>query len=1171
MPDFASMQRILSGGSVPPAVAMAGPQAAPEAAPGPVVNPTEPTQADFDRDAAEIAARGSPDTGSAISFSRPDHGQVDPSAPEDFGQSSATPPQAQGSEVSPWQRKLAILGEIDSGTYKPPPTPKTEKGETSPTFASLGMNAGAGANDTIANTAGAPVDLLTGALNLTNRLSFTGRDTSRSEIKNPVGGSESIKKAMGTVGVPNPDETVPQNTAERVMRGVGSAIASVPTMGAAGAGLASAAPGTLAGSVGKAMLNATPTGGALGSTAAASAIGGGLGAGGADSLPEGTPEGIKGLVDLAGNIVGGAGAAIGGAAARKAAGAVTKPIQDFVAPFGKQGQQRLAGQRINNAASNPEQMRADLANGADELVPGSRPTTFQATGDQGVGQLERAARTRNAEPFLQRASEQNAARNAAVEGLQPEGDTSAVGNLIRGHLTAMDEGGQQGINRIRTGVQGRTEELGGIGSPAEYGEGIRTDLATRNREAKAAESRLWNALDPDGTLALDIEPLRQAGADVRQGMGRAAKPMAGEEAAIFDLVQSSPGVVPFQEIRDIRSRIASEIRALRVANPEDQAVRRLTQLRDALDRTVATAAERHMAQESEAVSSGQMAQGDTLAARLEGLRQEWYGDRDVAATGPGRDVGAGSGQDAGSRSAGVSGRGGAARQNNVGSGNASGTPGVSGPPQPNFDDAVAGRYGAARAATVERKSTYRSGTVGEVLNSGRNGAEYRLTDAGVGPKIFKAGPDGERAIGEYIRATQGAQGSGERLEQYIASSLRDGGVILSDGTLDAAKFARWQRRYRHALDAAGEQWPEMPTRLRTIAEAQNFLDTTIAQHTAQMREFQTTAAARFLGEDPGKAVANALKSPENMRQVWSMVRGNPDAEAGLRRMIVEHMQAKLQSTAESGTSGVNLYKSDAFQKFVADNRATLKIAFGGQGLHNLEMVAADLKRANRSVVGSKIPGQSNTAQDTHATGAHTSGGGTSTLTNLVLLSAGEHIAEHVGKIGSAHAAIEGGHHAAGAIVSLVKPVLAIFPIVANALRQSGLTSIDNLVTEAMLNPELARTLVQRLPEQPTVSFQRRLAQRMLATIPAASLSEAQPRRDNREGGGGSDGPQDSGGESGGGDGPPVQEARAPSRVKVTPAMENWSRVRPINAPGAVSIDEGLVRAKKGAGARDAGR
>jgi hypothetical protein len=87
---------------------------------------------------------------------------------------------------------------------------------------------------------------------------------------------------------------------------------------------------------------------------------------------------------------------------------------------------------------------------------------------------------------------------------------------------------------------------------------------------------------------------------------KAAKPMAGEEKAIFVEAAKFNGVTPFKEIAALRTRLNDAMRDELSEHGSSQVYRRMTQLRgaveDVLDGTVATKA----AQEAQAVAAGAM-------------------------------------------------------------------------------------------------------------------------------------------------------------------------------------------------------------------------------------------------------------------------------------------------------------------------------------------------------------------------------------------------------------------------------------------------------------------------------------------------------------------------------------------------------------------------------------
>src|SRR6185436_11674527 len=86
-------------------------------------------------------------------------------------------------------------------------------------------------------------------------------------------------------------------------------------------------------------------------------------------------------------------------------------------PLTAGGQERSAARTLAERATSPQAALEQLDTAPRELVPGSRPTTFQATGDPGLGQLEREVATKSPEEFQTRRGEQNAARVGALEQL----------------------------------------------------------------------------------------------------------------------------------------------------------------------------------------------------------------------------------------------------------------------------------------------------------------------------------------------------------------------------------------------------------------------------------------------------------------------------------------------------------------------------------------------------------------------------------------------------------------------------------------------------------------------------------------------------------------------------------------------------------------------------------
>jgi subtilisin family serine protease len=100
-------------------------------------------------------------------------------------------------------------------------------------------NIGAGANEAIASTVGAPVDAMTWALNQGAHGINALAGTTLPDIANPVGGSDSIKALMGVAGA-DPRNVGANSGIDRIARGTGSGIVSMslrpPLLGLSWAG-----------------------------------------------------------------------------------------------------------------------------------------------------------------------------------------------------------------------------------------------------------------------------------------------------------------------------------------------------------------------------------------------------------------------------------------------------------------------------------------------------------------------------------------------------------------------------------------------------------------------------------------------------------------------------------------------------------------------------------------------------------------------------------------------------------------------------------------------------------------------------------------------------------------------------------------------------------------------
>lgn len=941
-----------------------------------------------------------------------------------FDQFDASPAKSSSAEANPFDR-------FDQTTYEP-------------TYAGLAHNTIAGANEGIATVLGAPVDATTWALNKgiqgihattgllgkSQNLSglVTGEKPGPFQIEHPFGGSESIKQGMGLIRA-NPDNVEAKTPAERIFRaggeGAGEMVTGAGELALMRKGITAVAPraySVMEGLFGKPTIENA-------------AIGATSGAGG-QAASEVAPEEYKPVARLAGGIAGGA-IPLGGRVIYEGGKFAVNAARSAAQPFTKSGQEAMAGSKIAGAASDVNAVRSSLENGPQEIVPGSKPTTFQQTGDMGLGQLERKVRTDNPEDFIQRAAEQNAARGSAISGVQQTGSPADVATHFRGIRNALDTATEATVQQARQTADQHIAAMGGAGNAEAHGELMRGVAQSARDAAKENERALWQAVDPENKLVMPGTPISGAAKRVEGELSKSAKPLEGEERAIFDVAKSYTDKTPFRDVMDLRSRISTAMSEERRTSGFTPAYGRLVRLRSAVEDTIDRAVENQAKIDKQAVAQGRMSEEDTFAANLARMVDEFHARRNS-------EVGNSGGATVSASRGGPPGNAGPVRAGSQAPGQAGlapGNPGVPGEGVP-LDAAAAERLRAASTATRERAQTFDEGATGNVLRSGARAGEYRTPDSLVPSKIFHPGPNGGESVRSYVNAVGEAQAV-PAIADYAAFSLRRA-AMRPDGSIDSAKALAWAKQH----DAALAELPaSVRNRLANPGRAEEAVTAAVAARKERMDAFDHSELAKVIGTDNSDVVRqvgsifNSRDAVSRMQELATAANGSPAAKAGLRRAIIEHIRSQFLSNAEAGTTGASTIKSDAFQTFMRTKTDVLAQVFEPEEIGALRAVASDLQRSSRTINATKLAGGSNTAQDTAHRAAMDG-----TILNRIAIEA---------------AAATAGHAATQSVGGGVLGWLGARTV--SALRDAGISHVDDLVKEAMLNPELARSLLQKVP------------------------------------------------------------------------------------------------------------
>jgi hypothetical protein len=210
---------------------------------------------------------------------------------------------------------------------------------------------------------------------------------------------------------------------------------------------------------------------------------------------------------------------------------------------------------------------------------------------------------------------------------------------------------------------------------------------------------------------------------------------------------------------------------------------------------------------------------------------------------------------------------------------------------------------------------------------------------------------------------------------------------------------------------------------------------------------------------------------------------NPEAQAGIKRAVVDYIKQNLadeRSDFNQGTTTV--LKSRQLQNFINKSMPALRQIFSPEEIKSIRNVALDLAQSEQSVSGTKLPGQSNTAQDESAKSAH--GGHSSSMLSKMIG------AELIGEL--AHGAAEVFLPGSGMAAHAIGSGTAISSVLLTEMRNAGIKKVDDLVTQAMLHPDLARVLMQKVTNKAAPSFMPRIASRLRALAVQAAITPTQP-------------------------------------------------------------------------------
>ncbi len=938
--------------------------------------------------------------------------------------------------------------------------------------AGLGANALAATKDVAYGVLGAPVDIATTIANSAtqprteeyNKFNILPSPMDVvSGVVNMLGGAPAIPDtAIGSskflaeqgekIGITNPEDVVPVTLPEKMVRsGTEAALYTVAPELLLARLKQFGIVGKEAAALAESMLGSAKSAPAVARNALAGAAGGA----GAAAGVELAPEPLKPLAAVLGALVGGVGGdlAVTGAgnAARRAGESVAKTFDPMLGPAGIE---RAAGRKLAEGLDGTIDETIAAIDSAAAPVSGAKPTLAEATGDRGAATMAKGAAKVDPVKFEERAAQQAQERVDFLKRVQRTGGAEDLAPAITKHnqrvedlLTKIDEVAQQRGEAIAADIAaGRRDAVSA-------GEEMRNLLATEREARRRVESALHEAVDPDGTLAVRPKSLFDTHKRMSTQRSTLAKPITGEEKAIAEISESLAPLTPYSDLVALKTRIGDEMRLEAREKGKTAKWGRLSQYAKAVANDLKAPAMALAKQEAQAVKAGELMPEQTFLAKVKEITDEL--DRNAAAFGT--DVDGAGALRAGPPTTGP-GPVGTAGQADVGSGNAAGgqsLPGPAGGTTPGgglgsqeafdvvVDPDVAARLRAADDATIDRVNTFDNKTLKPILARPSAANPFTMPASQVPARIFKAGPAGGETVAQY-RAAVGDVQALPVLEGYAIDDLLRT-ASRPDGTLDPKKVTKWRNDHADAL----RSFPALDARLANATTATETAGAVAAARRAQVTEAQKGAASALAGAtDPGEITTIVGKifgradKVAQMQKLRRALRNDPDANAGLRKTIVDHMLSK----AVKDVDGTDALAPERLRAFIDDNEQALRAAgFTDPEIRSMRELADEATRA--AVVAKSARPEDNGAevvQNILRFGTGPNATPTSLFVRMAVQTAGHSVLPF----------LFGG------------PLLGLASLIGvgtvNALRAKGLQSVDELFREALLDPALARKLLAKV-------------------------------------------------------------------------------------------------------------
>lgn len=736
------------------------------------------------------------------------------------------------------------------------------------------------------------------------------------------------------------------------------------------------------------------------------------------------------------------------AAKTAAVKAIAPYIKPYTDPLFSTKRQDIADQRLLASSSNPEKAISDIAFQPNELVPGSRPTTGELTGDTGLLQAQKAAAVEHPAfraDLFEKEGAQNVARRGAIDATAPvEANQMAPSRLLQAHLDHIDQATQMAVDRLSRHADTLNSGIPNATNPEASGAQLRNSVAHVGEAARQEKSRLYQAVDPDGKLAVVTKSVADGAADMQRSFDPNVSLQSKFAAPIVKMAAALPEVAPFNKLVSLDQTISSQMsQAMRAGDYAGHA--QLVRLKGLVKSVINNAIDNQHAWEQAAVERGEIAPENTIGAALQQEANVFSAKSQATAR---TNAGTGNGAILPTGTPAVSPASRTKVQGGRGPGNAPGDQGLQRPNlEPNADPEAAQRIAAANAAHANYAQIYRQGPVGDILKTNGYAGQYTVPNSAVMARAIPVGDRGYQATRAFLRASDNSPEAISAMQDMAVTRLRE--IMRGQDRVTPTILNSWRQKYAQSLRAINEVSPGFSNQFNNAGRATEIVAQAQAARDAALADAQRGAAGKFMGmthpdevkAQVGKMLA-ANDGPTQITTLLNRIGDNSEALDGLRRAGIEHMMERFSNAGRAG--GEKVLSGAKLGAFLDKNQGALEALYGRDGLSTMRLVAADQARFQRAVDAVRVKGGSDTGQNAipvlkkMAESSHGPSVGTA-----MLFGGMEAVSEGNLKLAAGVAALAGLKSYFGGKLS------------------HGSEAVNKLYLEGLLNPEIGRAMLQR--------------------------------------------------------------------------------------------------------------